>query len=203
MSSLLLIIIIIITLQLTIIEPFNNPQEFIEFGISPPRGILIHGPPGVGKTMLCCAIAAETGLNCMFVECSQIRSKVIGESEKKIAKMFSQARANSPCILFIDQVSHSLQWSSHSNKSSNINRWFLLLRLIYWHPLEEFAAAQQQQKILRSVLWLAFWLVIIMTNSEKQLYYKKVLKWFLFHRDGWPFYLQASWTWSWCPYYFK
>ncbi|CAG8495699.1 7583_t:CDS:10 [Diversispora eburnea] len=79
-------------------------KEFIEFGISPPRGILIYGPSGVGKTMLCRAIAAETGLNFMFVECSQIRSKIVGESEKNISKIFSQAKSNSPCILFIDQV---------------------------------------------------------------------------------------------------
>ncbi|RHZ89456.1 hypothetical protein Glove_14g25 [Diversispora epigaea] len=95
---------IIEDLKLTIIEPFNNPQEFIEFGISPPRGILIYGPSGVGKTMLCRAIAAETGLNFMFVECSQIRSKIVGESEKNISKIFSQAKSNSPCILFIDQI---------------------------------------------------------------------------------------------------
>ncbi|CAG8674691.1 9060_t:CDS:10 [Funneliformis mosseae] len=95
---------IIDDLKMTIIEPFNNPQEFLQFGISPPKGILICGPPGVGKTMLCCAIAAETGINFMLVESSQIRSKLVGESESKIANMFAQAKANSPCVLFIDQI---------------------------------------------------------------------------------------------------
>ncbi|CAG8450730.1 6438_t:CDS:10 [Acaulospora colombiana] len=91
-------------IKLTIVEPFNDPQEFIEFGISPPRGILIYGPPGVGKTMLCCAIAAEIAINFILVESSQMRSKIVGESEKNIVNMFAQAKANSPCVLFIDQI---------------------------------------------------------------------------------------------------
>ncbi|CAG8744399.1 14687_t:CDS:10, partial [Dentiscutata erythropus] len=95
---------IIDDLKLTVIEPFHNPQEFIKFGISPPRGILVYGPPGVGKTMLSCAIAAETGINFIFVESSHIRSKIVGESENNISRMFAQAKANSPCVLFIDQI---------------------------------------------------------------------------------------------------
>ncbi|GBC24540.2 uncharacterized protein OCT59_009175 [Rhizophagus irregularis] len=95
---------IIEDLKLTIIEPFNNPQEFSQFGISPPKGILIYGPPGVGKTMLCCAIAAEIGINFMLVESSQIVSKIVGESENNIARIFAQAKESSPCVLFIDQI---------------------------------------------------------------------------------------------------
>ncbi|CAG8552905.1 10322_t:CDS:10 [Paraglomus brasilianum] len=59
-------------LKTSIIEPFNNPNEFIRLGILPPRGILIYGPPGVGKTMLCCAIAIEAGINYMLVESKTI-----------------------------------------------------------------------------------------------------------------------------------
>ncbi|CAG8525498.1 14111_t:CDS:10, partial [Cetraspora pellucida] len=95
---------IIEDLKLTVIEPFHNPQEYIKFGISPPRGILIYGPPGVGKTMLSCAIAAEAGINFMLVESSHVRSKIVGESETNISRMFAQAKANSPCVLFIDQI---------------------------------------------------------------------------------------------------
>ncbi|KFH72317.1 hypothetical protein MVEG_02608 [Podila verticillata NRRL 6337] len=91
-------------LRISIIEPFNNPQKYIDLGISPPRGVIVHGPPGVGKTMLCCALAEELGINFMLVESSQIRSKVVGESEQNIARMFAQAKANAPCILFIDQI---------------------------------------------------------------------------------------------------
>ncbi|KAF9205368.1 hypothetical protein BGZ49_004131 [Haplosporangium sp. Z 27] len=91
-------------LKVSIIEPFHNPGKYIEMGIAPPRGLLVHGPPGVGKTMLCCALAEELGINFMLVESSQIRSKVVGESEQNIARMFAQAKSNAPCILFIDQI---------------------------------------------------------------------------------------------------
>jgi SpoVK/Ycf46/Vps4 family AAA+-type ATPase len=95
---------IIQEIKTSVIQPFHHPENYIELGISPPKGILVHGPTGVGKTMLCSALASEAGVNFMLVESSQIRSKVVGESEKGIAKLFAQARANSPCILFIDQV---------------------------------------------------------------------------------------------------
>ncbi|KAF9181297.1 hypothetical protein BGZ50_005599 [Haplosporangium sp. Z 11] len=91
-------------LKVSIIDPFHNPGKYLDLGIAPPRGIIIHGPPGVGKTMLCCALAEELGINFMLVESSQIRSKVVGESEQNIARMFAQAKANAPCILFIDQI---------------------------------------------------------------------------------------------------
>lgn len=103
---------IIQEIKTSVIQPFKNPERYMELGISPPKGILLHGPTGVGKTMLCSALASEAGVNFMAVESSQIRSKVIGESEKGISKLFSQARANSPCILFIDQVrpSYAYTW---------------------------------------------------------------------------------------------
>ncbi|KAF9982701.1 hypothetical protein BGZ65_002578 [Modicella reniformis] len=107
-------------LRMSIIEPFHNPGKYIEMGISPPRGLLIHGPPGIGKTMLCCALAEELGINFMLVESSQIRSKVVGESEQNIARMFAQAKANAPCILFIDQIDvlAPSRGSTHTSENS-------------------------------------------------------------------------------------
>ncbi|KAI7889822.1 P-loop containing nucleoside triphosphate hydrolase protein [Mucor mucedo] len=110
---------IIAEIKTSVIQPFQHPENYLELGISPPKGILIHGPTGVGKTMLCSALAAEAGVNFMLVESSQIRSKVIGESEKGIAKLFSQARANSPCILFIDQIDMLLPKRGTSQSSEN------------------------------------------------------------------------------------
>ncbi|KAI8647240.1 P-loop containing nucleoside triphosphate hydrolase protein [Parasitella parasitica] len=110
---------IIQEIKTSVIQPFHNPDKYIELGISPPKGILLHGPTGVGKTMLCSALASEAGVNFMLVESSQIRSKVVGESEKGIAKLFSQARANSPCILFIDQIDMLLPKRGTSLSSEN------------------------------------------------------------------------------------
>ncbi|KAI8054897.1 P-loop containing nucleoside triphosphate hydrolase protein [Thamnidium elegans] len=110
---------IIQEIKTSVIQPFRHPESYLALGISPPKGILIHGPTGVGKTMLCSALAAEAGVNFLLVESSQIRSKVIGESEKGIAKLFSQARANSPCILFIDQIDMLLPKRGTSNSSEN------------------------------------------------------------------------------------
>ncbi|KAI8076568.1 P-loop containing nucleoside triphosphate hydrolase protein [Gilbertella persicaria] len=110
---------IIQEIKTSVIQPFQQPHKYLELGISPPKGILIHGPTGVGKTMLCSALASEAGVNFMLVESSQIRSKIVGESEKGIAKLFAQARSNAPCILFIDQIDMLLPKRGTSQSSEN------------------------------------------------------------------------------------
>ena len=59
---------IIQELKTSVIYPFHHPEKYSALGIAPPRGIMVYGPPGVGKSMLCCALASETGVNFMFVE---------------------------------------------------------------------------------------------------------------------------------------
>ncbi|KAI8994712.1 P-loop containing nucleoside triphosphate hydrolase protein [Pilobolus umbonatus] len=110
---------IIHEIKISVIQPFQHPDKYIQLGISPPKGILLHGPTGVGKTMLCSALASEVGINYMLVESSQIRSKIVGESEKGIAKLFALARSNSPCILFIDQIDMLLPKRGTSHSSEN------------------------------------------------------------------------------------
>ncbi|RUS19109.1 hypothetical protein BC937DRAFT_87980 [Endogone sp. FLAS-F59071] len=95
---------IIEEVKTSVIRPFHHPLDFIRLGIAPPRGVLVYGPPGVGKTTLCCAVAAEAGINFLLVESSQLRSKIVGESERNVARAFAAARASAPCILFIDQI---------------------------------------------------------------------------------------------------
>ncbi|CAO3599759.1 unnamed protein product [Absidia cylindrospora] len=113
----------------SVIYPFQHPDHYLQLGIAPPRGIMFYGPPGTGKTMLCSALASEAGVNFIFVESTQLRSKVIGESEKNIASLFAHARSNSPCILFIDQIDMLLPkrgtGSSSENTSDRIVTGFL------------------------------------------------------------------------------
>ncbi|KAI7863960.1 P-loop containing nucleoside triphosphate hydrolase protein, partial [Spinellus fusiger] len=110
---------IIEDIKTSLLHPFHHPEEYIALSIAPPRGILLHGPPGVGKTMLCCALASEAGVNFILVESSQLRSKVVGESEKNLARLFAHARSNAPCILFIDQIDMLLPKRGTHQSSEN------------------------------------------------------------------------------------
>ncbi|KAJ2854957.1 hypothetical protein J3B02_002415, partial [Coemansia erecta] len=87
-----------------VIEPLMNAEKYHEMQVEPPRGALIYGPPGTGKSMLCCAVANELSVNAIWVDSTQLRSMVVGESEKAIADLFAQARKSAPCILLFDNI---------------------------------------------------------------------------------------------------
>ncbi|KAI0738851.1 AAA family ATPase [Daedaleopsis nitida] len=84
--------------------PLNRPELFRQFGLKPPRGILLHGPPGTGKTHLARAIAASTGSAVLIVNGPELSSAYHGETEAKIRDVFTEARARSPCIIVLDEV---------------------------------------------------------------------------------------------------
>ncbi|KAJ2725246.1 hypothetical protein GGI07_001379 [Coemansia sp. Benny D115] len=88
-----------------VIEPLLHAEKYHEMQVEPPRGALIYGPPGSGKSMLCCAVANELAVNTIWVDSTQMRSMIVGESEKAIADLFEQARKSAPCILLFDHVS--------------------------------------------------------------------------------------------------
>lgn len=73
-------------------------------GIKPPKGALLYGPPGCGKTMLARALATESGGNMILVRGAEILSKWVGESEKAIREIFRKAKASSPCIIIFDEL---------------------------------------------------------------------------------------------------
>ena len=91
-------------LQTLIIRSLQRPGELESAGISPPRGILLHGPSGTGKTMIAKAIANEAGVNFLAVDGPEIFGKWLGESEAAIRHIFRVARQLSPCIIFFDQL---------------------------------------------------------------------------------------------------
>ena len=84
--------------------PLRHPEIFQRLGIDPPKGVLLHGPPGCGKTLLVRAVANESDANFYAINGPEIMSKFYGESEARMRKMFEDAEKNAPSILFIDEI---------------------------------------------------------------------------------------------------
>ncbi|KAH8082458.1 AAA family ATPase [Cristinia sonorae] len=84
--------------------PLTRPELFRHFGLKPPRGILLHGPPGTGKTHLARAIAASTQSSVLIINGPELSSAYHGETESKLRDVFSEARSKSPCIVVLDEV---------------------------------------------------------------------------------------------------
>ncbi len=92
------------TLREAIEWPMKYPELFKEAGVEPPKGILLYGPPGCGKTLLAKAVATETGAHFIPVRGPEILSKWVGESEKAIRKIFHRARMVAPAVIFFDEI---------------------------------------------------------------------------------------------------
>lgn len=84
--------------------PLRHPELFKRLGVEAPKGVLLHGPPGTGKTMLAKAVAGETSSNFIFIGGPEIVSKFYGESEGKLREIFKEAEENAPSIIFIDEI---------------------------------------------------------------------------------------------------
>ena len=84
--------------------PLKRPETFTRLGISPPKGVLIYGPPGAGKTLLARAVATESEANFISVKGPELLSKWVGESEKAVREIFRKARTAAPAIIFFDEI---------------------------------------------------------------------------------------------------
>jgi len=84
--------------------PLRHPELFQKLGVEPPKGVLLHGPPGTGKTMIAKAVASETDANFISISGPEIVSKYYGESEQKLREMFEEAQRDAPTIIFIDEI---------------------------------------------------------------------------------------------------
>merc|ERR1711988_177486 len=84
--------------------PLRHPTLFKTLGVKPPRGVLLFGPPGSGKTLIAKAVANETGAFFFLINGPEIMSKMAGESEGNLRKAFEEAEKNAPAIIFIDEI---------------------------------------------------------------------------------------------------
>ncbi|MFB0545210.1 MAG: AAA family ATPase, partial [Asgard group archaeon] len=84
--------------------PLRHPELFTRLGIDPPKGVLLHGPPGCGKTLIAKAVANESEAHFISINGPEIMSKFYGESEQRLRQIFKEAEENSPSIIFIDEI---------------------------------------------------------------------------------------------------
>jgi transitional endoplasmic reticulum ATPase len=84
--------------------PLRHPQLFKVLGVKPPKGVLLYGPPGSGKTLIARAIANETGAFFYCLNGPEIMSKMQGQAEENLRKAFEECEKNQPAILFIDEI---------------------------------------------------------------------------------------------------
>jgi transitional endoplasmic reticulum ATPase len=111
-------------LTIDVINALKNPEKYKEYDISFPNGILFYGPPRCGKTFFAKKFAEEVGFNYMYKKPSDLKSKWVNESEEIIAKMFEEAEANAPTIIFIDELNEIVpnrQSDVHQMSKSAVN----------------------------------------------------------------------------------
>jgi AFG3 family protein len=106
------------------IDFINNKDKYSKFGARLPRGILLVGPPGCGKTLIAKSIAGETGVNMYAISASDINEMFVGVGSKRIRQLFEMARENSPSIIFIDEIDSigMKRGSSHHEFDNVLNK---------------------------------------------------------------------------------
>ena len=105
-------------LEENLIIAMINPEKFSKMGIKPPKGALLYGPPGCGKTLLARALATESSGNMILVRGSEILSKWVGESEKAIREIFRKAKSASPCVIIFDELDSLAKFKSGEESGS-------------------------------------------------------------------------------------
>ena len=104
----------------TVEWPLKYAELFKKADTKPPKGIILHGKPGTGKTYLAKALASESGVNFISVKGPQILSRYIGESEKGVRELFRMAKQASPCILFLDEIDSLTPRRSNDSSGSGV-----------------------------------------------------------------------------------
>lgn len=113
----------------TVELPLTSPELFAEIGIEPPRGVLLYGLPGTGKTMLAKAVAHESKATFIHMSGSELVHKFIGEGAQLVRDIFQMAREKAPSILFIDEIDAvgSIRTHDGTTGSAEVNRTMMQL----------------------------------------------------------------------------
>jgi transitional endoplasmic reticulum ATPase len=117
--------------------PLKYAHLFKQAGIKPPKGVLLSGPPGCGKTMLAKAIANESRVNFLAVKGPALLSKYVGESERGVREMFRTARQAAPCIIFLDETEALLPARGQGGSDSHVSERVLSQFLAELDGIEE------------------------------------------------------------------
>jgi transitional endoplasmic reticulum ATPase len=117
--------------------PLKYPALFEKGGVTPPKGILLVGPPGCGKTLMAKAIATESQANFISVKGPALMSKWVGESEKGIREIFHKARQAAPCIIFFDEIDALVATRSSGTSDSHVSERLLSQFLAEFDGLDE------------------------------------------------------------------
>lgn len=117
--------------------PLQYPHLFEQAGTRPPKGILLSGPPGCGKTMLAKAIANESKVNFISVKGPALLSKYVGESEEGVRDVFRKAKQASPCIVFLDEIDSLLPTRSGVSSDSHVSERVLSQFLAEFDGIDE------------------------------------------------------------------
>ena len=119
----------ILEIQETVELPLTKPEMFIEIGIEPPRGVLLFGLPGTGKTLLAKAVAHESKATFIHMSGSELVHKFIGEGAQLVRDIFQMARDKAPSIIFIDEIDAvgSIRTHDGTTGSAEVNRTMMQL----------------------------------------------------------------------------
>lgn len=155
---------IIKELKASVLAPFAEEERFKEIGAQPPAGVLLYGPPGVGKSKLAMALANASKINFIAVNTTEIVSKVVGESERNLAQVFQNARAASPCILFLDQIDSIARMRGNDNTEEQSGDRILSLLLTEMDGIQKQTHGSQSEEFSQGPL-----IVLAATNKPHML----------------------------------